>query len=621
MGDRGFGARFKQAIGSILSPRPARTTAPAPRRFVIQEVEARLLYSADIAPGLLDTDNAEVRVVDSHAAATADSTQQQNRITEIVFVDTSVENWQQLLGNLQETRPDIEVITFGANEDGITRISEALQGRSDLSALHFITHGTAGALQLGSTRLDATSLQARSAEISRWGNALNSDADILLYGCNLTANEAGVELADNLAALTGADIAASNDLTGNAAQGGDWVLEYTTGQIETAIAVDAAGMQSWNQTLAVTLGNTSSSATDTTGSTTLTWAHTVAAGSDGMLVVEIASRYNTDATSVTYGGVALTKLSSVTSGGVVTAEIWYLLSPTAGSANVVVTIGGSAHEFVAGASNFFGVDQTTPFGTAVTKTGSGTSVSQAVTSVSGDIVIDVMATRQQTDATPEPGGTVLWTQSVDTGSADPTGGSSYKTATGTSTTMTWSIDSAEYAFVGVAIKAGPVAPVIAVNNAALAYTENATTALDGALTVTDADSTNLTGATIQITGNYQSSQDVLAFTNQLGITGSWNSGTGTLTLSGTTTVANYQTALRSITYNNTSDSPNTSARTVTFTVSDGSKTGSDTRSINVTAVNDNPTGANNTITTNEDTGYTFAASDFGFSDVRLGRHA
>ena len=39
-------------------------------------------------------------------------------------------------------------------------------------------------------------------------------------------------------------------------------------------------------------------------------------------------------------------------------------------------------------------------------------------------------------------------------------------------------------------------------------------------------------ATITISSGYQSSEDVLAFTNANGITGSWNSGAGVLTLSG-----------------------------------------------------------------------------------------
>ena len=43
----------------------------------------------------------------------------------------------------------------------------------------------------------------------------------------------------NQAALTGADVAASDDLTGSAARGGDWLLEQHTGQIEAAVAADA----------------------------------------------------------------------------------------------------------------------------------------------------------------------------------------------------------------------------------------------------------------------------------------------------------------------------------------------------------------------------------------------
>ena len=37
--------------------------------------------------------------------------------------------------------------------------------------------------------------------------------------------------------------------------------------------------------------------------------------------------------------------------------------------------------------------------------------------------------------------------------------------------------------------------------------------------------------------------------------------------------------------------------------------------VNVTAVNDAPTAADNAVTTNEDTDHTFSASEFGFTDV------
>jgi hypothetical protein len=138
------------------------------------------------------------------------------------------------------------------------------------------------------------------------------------------------------------------------------------------------------------------------------------------------------------------------------------------------------------------------------------------------------------------------------------------------------------------------APVITTTGGTTAYTENgAGLAIDTGLTVTDADSTNLTGATVSITGNFASGQDVLGFVNTASITGSYNASTGVLTLSGTTTLANYLTALRSVTYWNSSDNPSTATRTISFTATDdGSATSNTaTKSVSVTAVNDAPVAA------------------------------
>ena len=77
------------------------------------------------------------------------------------------------------------------------------------------------------------------------------------------------------------------------------------------------------------------------------------------------------------------------------------------------------------------------------------------------------------------------------------------------------------------------APVLDAHSGSLSYTENqAATAIDTAITVSDVDSANLAGATVQITGNFVSGQDVLGFTNQNGIAGSYNAATGVLMLTG-----------------------------------------------------------------------------------------
>ena len=138
------------------------------------------------------------------------------------------------------------------------------------------------------------------------------------------------------------------------------------------------------------------------------------------------------------------------------------------------------------------------------------------------------------------------------------------------------------------------APVLANLEATpLAYAENAAaTVLTTAITVTDADNANLAGATIQITGNFRTGEDVLAANGTVpaAITvGPFNTTTGALTLAGSATVADYQTALRAITYVNSSDNPDTGARTVSFSVNDGSSSSNiATRTINITASNDAP---------------------------------
>ncbi|WP_461631437.1 MBG domain-containing protein [Labilibaculum euxinus] len=70
-------------------------------------------------------------------------------------------------------------------------------------------------------------------------------------------------------------------------------------------------------------------------------------------------------------------------------------------------------------------------------------------------------------------------------------------------------------------------------------------------TITDAEGDDIKGLTISFSSTgHHSDQDNLLFTNQNGITGSFDKGTGVLTLSGDALPANYQTAVRSITYSN-----------------------------------------------------------------------
>jgi len=99
----------------------------------------------------------------------------------------------------------------------------------------------------------------------------------------------------------------------------------------------------------------------------------------------------------------------------------------------------------------------------------------------------------------------------------------------------------------------------------LPYPPNgAATVITSTLTLTDEGSATIASATVTISGGLQSG-DTLTFANTANITGVYNA--GTLTLTGTDTLANYQAALRSVKYSSTSQSP--AARTVSFQVNDG----------------------------------------------------
>jgi Ca2+-binding RTX toxin-like protein len=132
------------------------------------------------------------------------------------------------------------VYVLDAGQDGIAQIAAILAGEDGIAALHIVGHGSAGALTLGSGTLDTAGLTAHADDLAAIGRHLAPGGDILLYGCNVAAGAAGQAFIDALGALTQADIAASTDVTGAAALGGDWTLEAHSGQIETeALALGA----------------------------------------------------------------------------------------------------------------------------------------------------------------------------------------------------------------------------------------------------------------------------------------------------------------------------------------------------------------------------------------------
>ncbi|MFD2113533.1 DUF4347 domain-containing protein, partial [Thiorhodococcus fuscus] len=146
---------------------------------------------------------------------------------EVAFVESNIADYQILLDGID---PNVEVHVLDAAQDGLAQIAGILAGRSGIDAIHILSHGSSGSLQLGSTTLSTTNLNDKTDLLATIGATLTEDGDILVYGCNVAAEEAGKTLVASLAAITGANVVASDDLTGNAALGGDWNLEYVVGE-------------------------------------------------------------------------------------------------------------------------------------------------------------------------------------------------------------------------------------------------------------------------------------------------------------------------------------------------------------------------------------------------------
>ena len=222
---------------------------PDRRRAHLEELERRILLSADLESALVDPSLAD-GVDPNDPAVQAELLQQEEAGThdaavvrrELVLVDAGVEDHEALLADLQSADSQgrqLEVVLLDGERDGIQQISEILEGREDLDAVHIVSHGTEGAVQLGSTWLTRENLDAYESAIAGWGDALSEKADLLFYGCDLAGGASGAAFAEALSGLTGADVAASTDATGSAILGGDWDLEYQAGVVETSVALGA----------------------------------------------------------------------------------------------------------------------------------------------------------------------------------------------------------------------------------------------------------------------------------------------------------------------------------------------------------------------------------------------
>jgi hypothetical protein len=164
----------------------------------------------------------------------------------LIFLDAAVAN----LFPAIDLSNNLQVFRLDANADGIAQITNILKQYQNVGSVHILSHGSEGDVLLGNGHLNLANINNYTNEFNDWRNTLSNDADVLFYGCNVGNGSDGLAFIQQLGNITGADIAASTNATGNAALGGDWELEIATGKIESTAQLDTREISKYQILLA-----------------------------------------------------------------------------------------------------------------------------------------------------------------------------------------------------------------------------------------------------------------------------------------------------------------------------------------------------------------------------------
>ncbi|MEM1425238.1 MAG: DUF4347 domain-containing protein, partial [Cyanobacteria bacterium P01_H01_bin.130] len=186
----------------------------------------------------------------------------------LFVVDSRVADTDQLMKGLG---PSAQVLAVSPEENAVARIAQVLDahpagiGRG-IDRLEIVSHGQPGALLLGRDRLDAAQLTQYRDALKTWGRSLGQAGEIILHGCQVGAGAIGQAFVEQLHRLTGAGVAANQDITGGDRTEGNWVFDVLVGGAIGRSGLSRSARKSYAYTLAVF--TVSNAADDGTGFST-----------------------------------------------------------------------------------------------------------------------------------------------------------------------------------------------------------------------------------------------------------------------------------------------------------------------------------------------------------------
>ncbi|SDR21756.1 protein of unknown function [Paraburkholderia fungorum] len=489
----------------------------------------------------VQTDAATAAVTDPSAAAAAHA---------VVFIDPSVTDYQALIAGLPA---GTQYVVLNADTDGFAQIAQYLQTHQGIQSIHLISHGSDGEIQAGAAWLNSSNIAEYSGDLAAIGAAMAPGGDFLIYGCDVAEQADGQALVQQVAALTHLNVAASTDLTGSTAVGGDWTLEYQVGDVHTPVLLSAASEQAYDHVLGTTIENYT-----------------------GVNAVGFS-------TGDVNGGV-----SSFTLDGLI-----YTFKDASGNPiniNTIVTQDFYLQQLAdeGGAGNALQINQDGILGLAsvtITRVGNTPFNFQSIdldieSDTGAQGIVTIVADNNTANAV------TLETDNIMTAVTMTLSATNASFADAHSITISGGDLLADFGHL-VYADVGPSLTTTSTNATFTAGDNTASTpvAVDAGITLTDSTSATAQSATITIS-NFKTGDELL-YTAMNGISGAYSN--GVLTLTGSATIAQWQSALESVTFTNTQITPDATIRTINFSITDvAGVTTTATRNITVVDTDQTP---------------------------------
>lgn len=451
----------------------------------------------------------------------------QRKTLDIVLVSNGLDDHQQLVA---AATPGTMVLVYDAENTSPNALLQQLQqlavSQGAIQSLTIMSHGDAAQFRLGNAVVDANQLAADAAAWQSLAGHFSGNATINLFACDLASTHEGEQLVKTLAELTDANVNASSNITG---VGGDWELEYQVQQHAQAVANAVSVLEQPYLD---------------------SYSHSL----DAMVVNNTTLNADEALGTVITNAHLLTTATTDSGDDVPPENVEYTITSTPN--NGTIRVDGRA---VSVNETFTQADIDAGL---VTYEHNGEEPS-AVDGSDQDSFEFLVSDPALNQTSGEFNIVIAQTNDAPILDMDPNAGGRGSE---------------------LAINGGEHGPFTEGGNPVLI-------AQDDGINIIDVDDTHLEGATSQIINLSNVGDEILAVdTTGTNITAVYDAQTGTLTLSGTDTIENYEQVLSTLTYENTSDDPNTDQRRILTSVNDGDASSNVSRSlVDIVAVNDAPT--------------------------------